>query len=77
MEGSGWRDDWLFVGPCEIERKLCDFYKTAWSEYMAYVVDQAMVVADLIVYKYGFTVERRVQLTPDEMSWQCTTLKSP
>ena len=78
MEGSGGREDWPFIQPCEIEREFGKIYETAWSEDVAYMVYQTVVVADLIIHKYSFTVDRRGgQLTPDEMSWQCTTLKSP
>lgn len=78
VEGSSGREDWLFVQPREIERKFGKIYKTAWSEHMAYMVYQTVVVADLMIHKYSFTVDRRGRaITPDEMSWQCTTLKSP
>jgi len=46
VEGSSGREDWPFVQPCEIERKFGKIYKTAWSEHMAYMVYQTVVVAD-------------------------------
>ena len=58
LERSSGREDRSSVQPCEIERKFDKVDQTAWSEYMTYVVDQTVVVADLITYKYSFTVDR-------------------
>jgi hypothetical protein len=63
VEGSSGREDWPFVQPCEIERKFGKIYKTAWSEHMAYMVYQTVVVADLMIHKYSFTVDRRGRAT--------------
>lgn len=59
VEGSGRWEELLFVPPCESERKFGKVYKAAWPEYMAYVVNQTMIVADLIKQKCRFTVGRQ------------------
>lgn len=69
-KGSPWwvkrasgRDDWPFFQPCEIEWEFGKIYKTAWSEDVAYVVDQTVVVADLIIHIYSSTVDRGGRVT--------------
>lgn len=63
LEGSSRRQDWLSVEACETERKFCKIHKTARSEHMAYVINQTVVVADLIIHKYSFTVDRQGRAT--------------
>lgn len=62
VKGSCGRHNCLFVQPCEAERKFGKIYKTAWSEHMAYVVDQTRVVADLITH-IQFYGDRRGRAT--------------
>jgi len=63
VEGAGGREDGPFFQPCEIEWKFGKIYKTAWSEYMAYMVDQTVVVADLMIHIYSSTVDRGGRIT--------------